>query len=123
MIYFDSAATSFLKPPAVAEAVLNAMKTMGSPGRGGNEAAMRAADLVFECRESLADLFHMDHPERVVFTMNATHALNLAIKSLVPRRGRVVISGYEHNHKDRNGSDSAHSAGKAVQTVDKVDGV
>ena len=97
MIYFDSAATSFLKPPAVAEAVLNAMKTMGSPGRGGNEAAMRAADLVFECRESLADLFHMDHPERVVFTMNATHALNLAIKSLVPRRGRVVISGYEHN--------------------------
>ena len=97
MIYFDSAATSFQKPPEVAEAVVEAMRTMSSPGRGGHEAAMRAADTVFSCREALANLFHMKNPECVVFTMNATHALNLAIKSLVPTGGRVVISGYEHN--------------------------
>ena len=97
MIYFDSAATSFQKPSEVAAAVLEAMKTMSSPGRGSHEAAMRAADTVFACRCALAELFNMKDPSRVVFTMNATHALNLAIKSLVPPGGRVVISGYEHN--------------------------
>jgi len=97
VIYFDSAATSFQKPPEVAAAVLEAMKTMSSPGRGSHEAAMRAADTVFACRCALAELFNMRDPSRVVFTVNATHALNLAIKSLVPPGGRVVISGYEHN--------------------------
>lgn len=97
MIYFDSAATSFQKPRKVSEAMTKALETMSSPGRGGHEAAMRAAAAVFDCRSALAELFHMQDPERVVFTMNATHALNLAIKSLVPPGGRVVISGYEHN--------------------------
>ena len=97
MIYFDSAATSFQKPPEVASAMLVAMETMSSPGRGSHEAAMRAADTVFACRCALADMFHIKDPSRVVFTMNATHALNLAIKSLVSPGGRVVISGYEHN--------------------------
>ena len=54
MIYFDSAATSFQKPPEVAAAVLEAMKTMSSPGRGSHVAAMRAADTVFACRCALA---------------------------------------------------------------------
>lgn len=97
MIYLDSAATTFQKPPAVAEAMQRAMQTMGSPGRGGHSTAMRAAETAFDCRSELAELFHMRDPERVVFTMNATHALNIAIKSLVPPGGKVVISGYEHN--------------------------
>ena len=97
MIYLDNAATSFQKPPEVAAAVLEAMETMSSPGRGSYETAMRAADTVFACRCALGTLFHLEDPSRVVFTMNATHALNLAIKSLVPPGGRVVISGYEHN--------------------------
>ena len=97
MIYLDSAATTFQKPPAVSLAMAEALRTMSSPGRGGYEAAMHAADMVFQCRSELAELFHMKDPGRVVFTMNATHALNIAIKSLVRRGGRVVISGYEHN--------------------------
>ena len=97
MIYFDSAATSFQKPTSVAEAMLDALATMSSPGRGGHSAAMRAAETAFECRTELAELFGLKNPERVVFTMNATHALNIAIKSLVPPGGRTVISGYEHN--------------------------
>jgi selenocysteine lyase/cysteine desulfurase len=48
-----------------------------------------------------AKLFNVDSPENVVFTFNATHALNLAIKSLVRRDGRVVVSGYEHNSVTR----------------------
>ena len=97
MIYFDSAATTFQKPPAVADAMLDAMRTMSSPGRGGHPAAMRAAETAFICRSELAELFNMDNPEQVVFTHNATHGLNIAIKSVVPPGGHVVISGYEHN--------------------------
>ena len=97
MIYLDCAATTFQKPPAVAAAMERAMATMSSPGRGGYQAAMEAADTAFTCRSELAAMFHVENPERVVFTMNATHALNIAIKSLVPPGGRAVISGYEHN--------------------------
>lgn len=97
MIYLDCAATTFQKPPAVAAAMETALRTMSSPGRGGHQAAMLAANTVFDCREELAALFHVTNPERVVFTLNATHALNIAIKTLVPPGGRVVISGYEHN--------------------------
>jgi len=58
---------------------------------------MAAADVAFACREKAAELFHVDGPERVVFTFNATHGLNIAIKSLARPGSRVVISGYEHN--------------------------
>ena len=97
MIYLDSAATTFQKPPAVAAAMRDALLTMSSPGRGGHPAAMRAADIAFQCRSELAELFGVGNPERVVFTENATHGLNIAIKSLVPPGGRAVVSGYEHN--------------------------
>lgn len=97
MIYLDSAATTFQKPAGVAAAMWDALATMSSPGRGGHSAAMRAADTAFQCRTELAELFHLDNPEQVVFTLNATHALNIAIKSLVPPGGKAVVSGYEHN--------------------------
>lgn len=97
MIYLDSAATTFQKPPDVAAAMVDALQTMSSPGRGGHPLAMHAADTTFFCRNEIADLFHAESPEQVIFTHNATHGLNIAIKTLVPRGGRVVISGYEHN--------------------------
>lgn len=97
MIYFDSAATTFQKPRSVGAAMQEALATMSSPGRGGHPAAMRAAETAFQCRSELAELFRLENPEQVVFTSNATHGLNIAIKSLVPRGGRVVVSGYEHN--------------------------
>ena len=97
MIYFDAAATTFQKPPAVKQAVLRAMETMSSPGRGNYQSAALAAEALYACREEVAALFGVEDPENVVFTSNATHALNIAIRSLVPPGGRVVISGYEHN--------------------------
>ena len=97
MIYLDSAATTFQKPRSVVEAMAEAMASMSSPGRGGYPAAMRAADAAFDCRTALAELYHLKNPEQVVFTLNATHALNIAIKSLVPPGGRAVVYGYEHN--------------------------
>lgn len=101
MIYLDSAANSFLKPPSVRAAMLRALDTMSSPGRGAYSSAMRAADKVYECRCLACRLFNFDKPENVVFTMNATHALNIAIRTLAGRGSRVVISGYEHNSVTR----------------------
>ena len=97
MIYFDSAATTFQKPASVAAAMWEALASMSSPGRGGYPAAARAADTAFQCRLELMELFGLKNPEQVVFTLNATHALNIAIKSLVPPGGKAVVSGYEHN--------------------------
>lgn len=114
MIYLDSAATSLLKPPSVARATAMAVRTMASPGRGGHSAAMRAADTVFACREAAAELFHVPEPERVVFTMNATHALNIAIHSLVSPGDPVVISGYEHNSVTR----PLHALGAQVRVAE-----
>lgn len=96
MIYFDSAATSFQKPVTVPNAVLRAMQTCASVGRGGHPAAMAAAETVYDCREMAAELFDAE-PEQVIFTMNATHGLNTAIRSLLSPGASVVISGFEHN--------------------------
>ena len=96
MIYLDNAATTFKKPQSVLRAVLNAYKENTSVGRGGYESAMNAAETVYGAREKAAELFGASSPEQVVFTSNATHALNLAIKGIV-REGNCVISGYEHN--------------------------
>ncbi len=97
MIYFDSAATTLQKPPAVARAAARAVGRLASPGRGGHRPAMAAAETAFACREEAARLFHVPSPDQVVFTFNATHGLNIAIKSLVRPGDRVVVSGYEHN--------------------------
>ena len=96
MIYLDSGATSFHKPPAVYRAVTEAMRTCANPGRGGYREAARAASRVFACREEAAALFGCQ-PEQVVFTSNCTHGLNIAIRSRVAPGARVVISGFEHN--------------------------
>ena len=81
MIYFDSAATSFQKPPAVRAAVERAMQTCASVGRGGHQPAINAAQTAFGCRELAAELFDCE-AEQVAFTMNATHGLNIAIRTL-----------------------------------------
>lgn len=97
MIYLDNAATTLVKPKSVTRAMVHAMETCANPGRGGHRAAMQAAGVVYECRERAAAFFEISDSERVVFTQNATHALNIAIKSLLHDGGHAVISGYEHN--------------------------
>lgn len=97
MIYLDQAATSLQKPPAVAAAMEEAMRTCAGYGRSGHRAAVRAGEMVYTCRETAAKLFSMPDPSRVIFTMNATHALNLAIHGLCNAQTKVAVSGYEHN--------------------------
>ena len=97
MIYFDSAATTLQKPETVPAAVAEAIRTMTTPGRGDYPAAHLAADRMLALRTEAAEYFGVSDPERVILTANATHGLNLAIKSLVSPGDTVVISGYEHN--------------------------
>ena len=97
MIYLDNAATSFIKPPSVYRAVSRAMLCCSNPGRGSYPAAVKASDIIYDCREKAASFFHMPDPTHVVFTSNATHALNIAVRSLARPGSRVLVSGFEHN--------------------------
>ena len=98
MIYFDNAATSFPKPRRVAEEQLRCMQFYcGNPGRGSHALAMAAAEKIYECREELVSFLESSNPENVIFTMNATMALNTAIKGLLRRGDHVLISDMEHN--------------------------
>jgi len=97
MIYFDNAATTLIKPKEVKEAVLNAMDSCTSVGRSGHKYSQNADKIVFECRENAAELFNYSKAENIIFTYNATHSLNIAIRSLVKRGDHVLISGFEHN--------------------------
>ena len=97
MIYFDCAATSLHKPPAVAQAVMQAMGTFGNPGRGAHGASLDAARTVFEARKLLANLFHAEDPSRIAFTANATESLNIAVKGLISPGDHVITTALEHN--------------------------
>ncbi|MBQ4064529.1 MAG: aminotransferase class V-fold PLP-dependent enzyme, partial [Clostridia bacterium] len=97
MIYLDNAATTFPKPEAVYRAAVRCMRECGgNPGRSGHRLSREAASAVYDCREAVAALFG-GLPENVVFTLNATYALNLAIGALARPGSRVLISGMEHN--------------------------
>lgn len=113
MIYLDSAATTLQKPRSVASAMAAAARSMASPGRGGHRPARLAAETAYECREALAGLFSVAGSENIVFTMNATHALNIALRSLVSPGGRAVVSGWEHNAVTR----PLHMLGAEIDAV------
>lgn len=97
MIYLNNAATTVRKPPCVAQAVAAALAGAGSAARGASEDDLAAGRTVLEARLALAELFGFGHPERVVFTANATQALNTAIFGTVRPGDHVVATAYEHN--------------------------
>ncbi|NJE74225.1 aminotransferase class V-fold PLP-dependent enzyme [Pseudoflavonifractor sp. SW1122] len=97
MIYLDAAATSFLKPPCVAQAVVDAMHTVGSPGRGAHPLTLAASRTVWACREAVAELLGATDPARVCFTPNSTVALNTAICGLYGPGDHVITTALEHN--------------------------
>ena len=113
MIYLDSAATSLQKPNAVYQSAAMALRTMTSPGRGNHRATRLAAETAYRCREAAAALFSVPEPEQVVFTFNATHALNIALRTLVRQGTHVLISGYEHNSVTR----PLHAIGANVRVL------
>lgn len=97
MIYLDNAATTLHKPPAVAEAVREAIGTVGNASRGAHSASLSASRTVFGTRQKLAALFGCERADHVVFTMNATEALNIAIYGLIAPGDHVITTDLEHN--------------------------
>lgn len=97
MIYLDNAATTLHKPPEVAEVVKQAILTAGNAARGAHSVSLSASRTVFETRQKLAQLFSCPRPDHVVFTMNSTEALNIAIYGLLSPGDHVISTDLEHN--------------------------
>lgn len=98
MIYLDNAATTFPKPEAVYNAMMDCMKNYcANPGRAGHKLAMKAAREIYDTRENIAKLFNIDNPMNIVFTNNATDSLNLAIKGVVNKGDHIITTSMEHN--------------------------
>jgi len=97
MIYFDSAATSYHKPPEVAAAVYDALLGTGSSGRGEHGASLDATRLLFSLRKEISDFFNLKNPLKAAFTNNATESLNIAIKGLLKHGDHCITTKMEHN--------------------------
>jgi len=97
-IYLDNAATSFPKPPEVAETMHRLIREISlSPGRSAHRFSLAASRVIFEARELVADFFGCPDSSRVVFTSNVTEALNVGIFGLLTPGDQVLTTGMEHN--------------------------
>ena len=98
MIYLDNAATSWPKPETVYQAMDDFMRRgAGNPGRSAHDLSIASGRVINDTRERMAQLLGVDNPDRIVFTKNATEALNLVIKGLLRPGDHVITSGMEHN--------------------------
>ena len=98
MIYLDNAATSFPKPECVCREMDRCMRDYcANPGRGGHPLSIKAGAAVMSAREAICSLFNIHDPMRLIFTKNATEALNIAIKGIVFSGCHVITTSMEHN--------------------------
>lgn len=98
MIYLDNAATSFPKPRAVRDEVMLCLSEYcGNAGRGAHALALTSAEIIYDCRRAICELFDAPGPQNVIFTSGATMALNIAINGLGNLGGHVICSNLEHN--------------------------
>jgi len=102
LIYFDNAATTWPKPPGVSDAMKRCLDEKGAnPGRSGHRMSLEAGNVVDETRSAVARLFNIPDRDRVIFTLNATDALNMAIKGSVKPGDHVIATSMEHNSVTR----------------------
>ena len=122
MTYLDNAATSFPKPEAVYQALDQfARRDLANPGRAGHKMALAAERALDDCRHLLNQLFHGKEPERFVFTLNCTDALNMAFKGVLRDGDHVITSDLEHNSISRP-LRALELAGRISATKVKADG-
>ena len=118
MIYLDNAATSWPKPESVYRAMDRfAREFAGNPGRSGHRMAVESEKRVQGCREAVARLIGAESPDRVILTLNATDALNIALKGLLRKGDHVITSHIEHNSINRP---LARLAAEGFITYDKA---
>lgn len=98
MLYLDNAATSLKKPRQVYLSLMkNTIFASGNAGRGGHKNSFKAIENIINTQDAVAQLFNIDKPENIVFTQNATHALNMAILGTVQRGGHIIVTQMDHN--------------------------
>ncbi|MCL4874469.1 aminotransferase class V-fold PLP-dependent enzyme [bacterium] len=98
MIYLDNAATSFPKPESVYQRISEVLREKGgNPGKASHTLAIEASRIVFRARESVAMLMGVPDSSRIIFTKNATEAINIALKGLLKPGDHLVTSTFEHN--------------------------
>jgi cysteine desulfurase family protein len=97
-VYLDNAATTYPKPESVYTAVEHFLRHVGgSPGRGGHRREEEADRIVWDARRAVAQLVNAPDESGVIFTMNATQAINLGLKGLLRPGDHVITSALEHN--------------------------
>ncbi|HXG09572.1 MAG TPA: aminotransferase class V-fold PLP-dependent enzyme [Gemmataceae bacterium] len=102
MIYLDNAATSFPKPETVYQTLDRfARQSLANPGRAGHKMALAAERALDDARHLLNQFFHGEGPERFVFTLNCTDALNMAFKGVLAEGDHVITTDLEHNSVSR----------------------
>jgi cysteine desulfurase family protein len=102
MVYLDNAATSFPKPEVVYQTLDRfARQSLANPGRAGHKMALAAEQALDDCRHVLNQFFHGEGPERFVFTLNGTDALNMAFKGVLAEGDHVITTDLEHNSVSR----------------------
>jgi cysteine desulfurase family protein len=98
VLYFDHAASSWPKPPAVAEAMMKCINEYAAnPGRGSHQMGVKASRVLFEGRKQLSQLFNIPNPNDISYALNTTAALNTAIKGFVKKGDHVICTAIEHN--------------------------
>ncbi len=100
-IYMDNSATSFPKPDCVTEAMIAFANECGaSAGRGAYAEAKACEEMIGTCRRWVAELINAESPDRIVFAMNCSEALNTAIRGLLntaPPPSHAITTTMEHN--------------------------
>ena len=98
MIYLDNAATTFPKPECVYKAMDKFLRENGAnPGRAGHRMSVVAEQEIEKARVIVARFLGIKDHVRMIFTFNATDALNMGIKGLLCEGDHVVTSKLEHN--------------------------
>jgi len=77
--------------------MLLALEQSGNPGRSGHSLSLGAARFIHKARHAISRFFNAPNPTQIVFTLNATDALNMAIKGMVRPGDHVVTTCLEHN--------------------------
>lgn len=98
-MYFDNAATSLHKPDSVKEKIIEILESeaYGNPSRSGHLLSQNTMMAIYESKKSLAKLCHIENASDILFTENATFALNFAILGLIEKSDHVITTTTEHN--------------------------
>ncbi len=98
LIYLDHGATSWPKPPGVAEAMARAVTGLGgNPGRGAYRLALDTSRAIHAARRGVAAFLGVPDAKNLLFQPGCTQAMNLVLFGLIRPGDRVVACSMEHN--------------------------